>query len=125
MYSSFSSFKDFCKITEENNDSEQNDLCVFFKKNGSVYGATEEGRITYARMKNPESKEDISWKKDAVLILYDLEKESEDKRIMIKSSEISKFDLISQDKAEKILKKKGKKIPVIKDEDDDSYYGEE
>lgn len=123
MCPSFYSFKDFFNF-EENNELEQNDLCIFFKKNGSVYGATEEGRITYARIKNPESKEDVSWKKDAVLILYDLEKESEDKRIMIKSSEISKFHLINQDEAEKILKKKGKKMPVVKDEDD-SYYGEE
>lgn len=118
-------FKDF---VEKRNSMEKNDLCMFFKKDGSIYGATESGRIAYATIKNPESKEDLTWTKDASVILYDLEKESEDKRIMVSSSDIGDFKPISQDQAENVLKKKGKKIPLIKDDDeeeDGDYYGEE
>jgi len=126
MSPSFSRFRELMdKWDASRHLFEHSDLCIFFKKDGSVYGATESGRITFARIKNPESKDDIAWKKDASMLLYDLEKDSEDKRIMVGSSEILDFELISQDEAEKILKKKGKEMPSVSEEDDDGYYGEE
>lgn len=125
MRPSFSSFREYMD-TVDSLFLEHGDLCMFFKKDGSVYGATESGRITYARMKNPESKEDIAWKKDASIILYDLQKDSGDNRIIIGSSQIDKFDPIDQGEAEKILKKKGRQIPSIsEDDDEEAYYGEE
>jgi hypothetical protein len=36
----------------------------FFKKDGSIYGVTEDGRLTFARMKNPEE-EDEEWVKES------------------------------------------------------------
>lgn len=119
------SFRDFL---EKRQLLEENDLCMFFKKDGLVYGATESGRITFARMKNPDSKEDLAWKKDASLILHDLQKDSGDRRVMIGSGEVSELKPISQKEAERILKRKGMDMPAVKDEeedDGDGHYGEE
>lgn len=105
----------------------ENDLCLFFKKEKEIYGATENSRITFARMKNPESKEDEDWKKDATFVAYDLEKtEGDNKSISVFSSEdVSKLKVITMDQAEKELEKKGKKIPKIKEDDDQKTFGEE
>lgn len=124
---SFSEFRELMdKWDKASKLFEENDLCLFFKKDGIIYGATEPSRITYARMKNPESKEDKSWKKEASFTAYDLEKTDGDNEVKrpFGYSDINNIKLISQEQAEKELKKQGKTIPVIS-EDDDQTYGEE
>lgn len=105
---------------------EENDLCMFFTRDGSVYGATESGRITFARMKNPESKDDMAWRKDASMILYDLGK-GPDSKVVVGYDDLGSLKPISQDKAEAMLKEKGKEMPSVSDDDDgeDGYFGEE
>lgn len=108
---------------------EENDLCMFFKRDGVVYGVTENGRITYATIKNPESKKDASMMKDASMVFYNLEEKGDgDKpvRIVVGSDSLKDFKPIDQETAEKILGKKGKEMPFVKEEDDDDegYYGE-
>lgn len=102
----------------------ENDLCLFFKKDGVIYGASESSRITFARMKNPETKEDDDWKKEATFSAYDLEASQgeEKKRVPFNYSDVEKLKLISQEQAEKELEKKGKSLPIITDED--QTYGE-
>jgi hypothetical protein len=107
----------------------ENDLCMFFKKDGVVYGVTENGRITYATIKNPKSKKDVSMTKDASMVFHNLEQKGDgDKpvRIVVSSDSLDEFKPIDQETAEKILAKKGKEMPFVKDDDDDDegYYGE-
>lgn len=105
----------------------ENDLCLFFRKDGTLYGATETSRITYARMKNPESKEDENWSKEATFSAYDLEKTADGKNTMsvFGTSDLEKIETISQEDAEKELEKKGKKMPAISEDDQERTYGEE
>jgi hypothetical protein len=106
----------------------ENDLCLFFKKDGIIYGANETGRITFARMKNPESKEDKEWAKEASFAAFDLEKSTDAEKTMsvFHSDDISSMKVISQDSAERRLEKKGKKMIVVSDDDvGDKTYGEE
>jgi hypothetical protein len=130
MSPSFSSFRELMdKWDASKRIFEESDLCMFFKRDGRVYGVTEPGRITFARMKNPENKEDLAWKKDASMVIYDLERAAEDMdaaKSVVSGDDISELEPISQEKAEKILKKKGVELPAVKEEDDDgAYYGEE
>lgn len=107
---------------------QESDLCLFFKKDGVVYGATEPNRITYARMKNPESKDDLNWSKEATFSAYDLEKSEDGKKSMtvFNAEDAKKIKTISQEEADKQLKKKGKKMPSITDDDDEEKtFGEE
>jgi hypothetical protein len=105
----------------------ENDLCLFFKKDGILYGATETGRITYARMRSPESKEDEAWKQDATFVAYDLTKSADGSKSMsvFNAGDLKKIKMIDQEQAEKELKEKGKTMPVISDEDEEQTYGEE
>lgn len=105
----------------------ESDLCLFFKKDGVLYGATETGRITFARMKSPESKEDKDWGKEATFAAYDLEKSAGGEKSMsvFHLTDIPKIEIMNQQGVEKELKSKGKKLPAISDDDQDHTYGEE
>lgn len=121
----FSSFRQLMDIWDKNSKIFlENDLCMFFKKDGSIYGATESGRITFARLKNPESQEDDAWSKEANFTAYDLEK-GNNSMAVFGLDDIKKLEIISQEEAEKQLKKKGKSMPVVKDDDEQgNNYGE-
>lgn len=124
-------FSDFRQLMDKWDKSsklfEENDLCLFFKKDGILYGATETSRITYARMRNPESKEDETWRKEATFTAYDLEKSADGTKVksIFNTEDAEKLIPIDQERAEKELEKKGKKIPSISEDEEDQTYGEE
>jgi len=124
----FSEFRDLMdKWDASSHLFSENDLCMFFKKDGVLYGTTESGRITFARMKNPESKEDRDWMKDATFVAYDLEKTASGEKSMsvFGQKEARKAEIVSQDEAEKELEKKGKTLPVVSDDhEQDRTIGE-
>lgn len=124
---SFSSFRELMdKWDEASKILLENDLCLFFKKDGVLYGATETGRITFARMKNPESEDDLSWAKEASFTAYNLSKVAEGQNAMsiFSLADLKKIKTIGQEEAEKELKKKGKELPSVSD-DKEEPYGEE
>jgi hypothetical protein len=124
MFSEFRSLMD--KWDEARRLMLEQDLCLFFRKEGKLYGATESGRITFARMKNPESAEDRAWMKDASFSAYDLEKaaDGEDVASVFSAADLSGIKTVGEEEAERILKKKGKKLPSISDDEDESPKGE-
>lgn len=94
---------------------EDNDIVFFFKKDKILYGASEDSRLTFARMKNPDP-EDKKWSKDATFSAYDLEKEKPTETVF-GSKDLKKIKIIDKEVAEKHLDKKGKKMPAISDSD--------
>jgi len=123
----FSDFRQLMDVWDKSSKLfKENDLCLFFKKDGILYGATETSRITYARMKNPESKEDEAWKKDATFTAYDLEKSADGTKVksVFNSDDVDKLIAIDEEQAEKELEKKGKKLPSIIEDDEEKTYGE-
>jgi hypothetical protein len=92
---------------------EDNNLIFFFKKDKVLYGASENSRLTFARMKNPDSDEK-EWSKDATFSAYSLE-EDKPSEILFGAKDLDKIKVIDQKKAEKELSKKGKKLPSISD----------
>ena len=104
----------------------EQDLCLFFRKDGRLYGATETGRITFARMKNPESKEDRAWMKDASFSAYDLEKSADGEEVasVFSAADLPDIKTVDEDEANRILKKKGKKLPAVSDDEEESPKGE-
>lgn len=92
---------------------EDNQLVFYFKKDNVLYGASENGRLTFARMKNPEA-EDKKWSKDATFSAYNLE-EKEPNEVVFGSKDLKNIKVIDQEKAEKELEKKGKKMPAVSD----------
>lgn len=92
---------------------EDNELVFFFKKDKVLYGASENSRLTFARMKNPE-KEDKEWSKDATFSAYNLEKDRENETVF-GSKDLENIKVVDQEKAQKELNKKGKKTPSPSD----------
>lgn len=124
-------FSDFRELMDKWDASShlfsENDLCMFFRKDGVLYGTTEPGRITFARMKNPESKEDKNWMKEASFVAYDLEKTASGEKSMsvFGHEDATKSEIVSHEEAEKELKEKGKSMPVINDDQEqDRTIGE-
>lgn len=122
----FSDFRQLMDIWDEARRlMVESDLCLFFRKDGKLYGAGETSRITFARMKSPESKEDKEWSKDATFTAYDLEKTSDGRETMVvfSTADLPDMEVVDQEEAEKSLKKKGKKIPSPSDDSDGEPRG--
>lgn len=116
----FSNFRNLIDKWDEVKDKfnkkcliEDNDIMFFFKKDNVIYGGSENSRLVFARMKNPE-KEEAEWAKDATFSAYNLESEKPSETVFGKK-DLEKIKIIDQEKAEKELDKKGKKIPSISD----------
>jgi hypothetical protein len=116
----FSDFRQLLDKWDEIKDSfhkkclmEDNDLVFFFKKDKVLYGASENSRLTFARMKNPE-KEEKQWSKEATFSAYNLEQEKPNE-IVFGSKDLKSIEVVDQEKVEKELDKKGKKMPAISD----------
>jgi hypothetical protein len=72
------------KIFQENKDAQKKNkiknlldnqnLIMFFTKNNKLFGAPEESRIVFAKMKNPEGDEDMpdNWEDEANFMAHDL-----------------------------------------------------
>lgn len=107
----------------------ESDLCLFFRKDGRLYGAGENSRITFARMKNPSSKEDRDWRKEATFTAHDLQKTSEGSTGMsvFSAVDLPGIEIVDQDEAQRELKKKGMSLPSVSDdaETDKKPFGEE
>jgi len=122
----FSEFRDLIdKWDRANRLMVESDLCLFFRKEGRLYGAGETSRITYARMKNPESKEDREWRKDATFTAHDLDKTAEgsDSMSVFSIADLPDMEMLDQDKVQKELKKKGKTLPSVPDDEDEEPMG--
>jgi hypothetical protein len=101
---------------------ESNGLVLFFKKDNKIYGAPEQSRLTLARMKNPDDSSDEEWSKEANFSAYDLEDSTEGKfkKVMFGHKDLEKIKIIDQEKAEKELSKKDKKMPEIDEEEENA-----
>lgn len=100
---------------------ESNGLVLFFKKDKKIYGAPEQSRLVFARMKNPEDESDKEWGKEANFSAYDLEDSSDGKfkKVMFDFKDLKEIEIVDQEKAEKLLAKKNKKMPEIDEEDEE------
>lgn len=63
------------KVVEDDNFS------FFFQKDKEFFGAPEESRIVFARMKNPDEDSDKEWAKDANFIGIDIEKAAKGEQV--------------------------------------------
>ena len=79
---------------------EGNDFVLFFTANGEIFGAGEDGRMTFARMKNPDD-EDGDWMADASFSAYNLRRaiKGEAAEAMFNEKDLSKIKIIDRDEA--------------------------
>jgi hypothetical protein len=116
----FSDFRDLLNRWDETKDVlkiksllQDNGFVMFFKKDGSIFGAPEISRVTFAKMKNPD--EDSEWADEANFAAFDLLKALTGERMqgMFGKKDIDSLELIDQDQVEKLLSKNPSKKIVI------------
>jgi hypothetical protein len=86
---------------------------MFFKKGKEIYGATEEGRLTYAKLKSKE--EGKGWNKEANFLAINLTKALEGHKVhnMFSFKDIKEIQIMDKEEVEKLLTEKAKKIKNI------------
>lgn len=107
-------------------------LIMFFKKDGKIYGAGEDGRLTFARMKDKKD-DDVSqeWRKEANFSAIDLGRALEGVKTfnVFAYKDLKDIQVIDRDKAKIALEKLAKKVRTVKageippEEDDDEDPG--
>jgi hypothetical protein len=120
----FSSFRQLMDLWDEatlvedkKNDKKQGkvksiidgkNLIMFFRKGDSIFGAPEDSRIVFARMKNPEA-DDMpeDWGNDASFNAFDLVKAlgGDSVENLFSMKDLPEIDVITRDEAENALMK--------------------
>jgi hypothetical protein len=92
-----------------------NDFVFFFKKDKNYFGAPEEGRLVFARMKHPEP-DDKGWVKDANFGALNLNKalEGEKTESLFGEKDLDKIEVMDQEKVYTQLAKMAKDADKIK-----------
>lgn len=94
---------------------DNNELILFFKKNNKIYGAPEESRLIFAKIKNKDK--DIP--PSASFAAYDLEQAAKGKETMqiFSKKDLEGIKVIQREKAERLIYKKSKNTITFKDKD--------
>lgn len=91
-----------------------NGLLMFFKKDGDYFGAPEESRLTFAKMKNPEGDR----MDDASFVAINLTRTvmGEPTKVIINKKDLKKIKIVKREDAEKKLlaKVRGRKDEPVK-----------
>jgi hypothetical protein len=91
-------------------------LVLFFVKDGTIYGAPENSRVIFARLKSKGDEDGEKWKKDADFMAINLSSlVGEDKisQSVMGKKDLKKIKVIDKEEAERRLKKEPKETKVI------------
>jgi hypothetical protein len=94
------------------------EFVMFFKKDGSIYGGTEDSRLTFAKIKNPDEETSDEWVKDANFMAVNLTKALKGSKVhnLFSKKDVKTIEIIDREEAENLLLKqaKNKKIEAEK-----------
>jgi hypothetical protein len=82
------------------------DISFFFTRGDEIFGAPEESRLTYARMKNPDEEDDEGWAKEASFAGVDIARaiKGETVQKVFSFKDIPEIKIIDKDAVEKKFK---------------------
>lgn len=109
---SFSDFRRLMDIWDEAVEKEQlngilDNLIFFFEKDGTLYGASENSRLIYANIKNPDEDAGKGWAKDASFVAVNLSKTKETgikEETIFSSKDIKDIKVVDQKHAQEKMK---------------------
>ena len=90
---------------------DQSGLILFFKKDGDIFGATEDSRVLFAKMKSPDDDMPADWENEASFTADNLNKKirGEPGQHVFSKEDFKKMEIIDREDAVKALKKEAKK----------------
>ncbi len=113
---SFRDLMELCDIAQEAHEADHDvrfiidgkDFVLFFVKDKTMYGAPEESRVTFARMKAPTEDETEGWVKEATFSATDLLKMLNGEKIqrIFNYEDMKDIKVLDKDKAAELLSKK-------------------
>jgi len=85
---------------------------LFFKKDGEIFGAGEDSRVIFARMKNPDDETPEGWAEDATFSAENLHKavRGEPAQHVISNDDLKQIQIIDRDEAVKLMAKEAEKL---------------
>lgn len=106
----FSSFRELMDLWDEalnlNDMLSKEEISFYFTKNNEILGTDENGRLTFARMKNPDKEDGKEWLEDASFSAINLTKtiKNHDKtECIINIKDLKEIKVISEEEAKKRL----------------------
>jgi hypothetical protein len=81
---------------------------LFFKKGDTLYGSTEESRLIFAKLKNPDEDACPEWRKEANFLAIDLAEALKGNRVqhVFNAKDIKKIKILPRENMEKLLVKR-------------------
>lgn len=106
-------FREFIENQDIDNILNSSSLVLFFTKDGDIFGAPEESRVVFARMKNPD---DAKWQKEASFVALNLFKTllGEPTKSVFGANDLKSLKVIDRDKAVHSIKIKLPKGKTVK-----------
>lgn len=97
---------------------DQNGFVLFFVKNKDVYGATEDSRVVFAKLKNPEKDLPSGWTDQANFSAYNLSSiiKGENGNCLFSKDDLKEIQVIDREKALEKLQvstKDNKTLPTV------------
>ncbi len=111
----------FMKIWTEDDDARQissllngQEFVMFFEKDKSIYGAGEDSRLTFAKMKHPDEDVTKDWVKEATFMAINLTKALTGDKVhsIFTQADLKKIKILDQEEAEKKLLEQSKNKKV-------------
>jgi len=104
---------------------DSNQLVFFFKIGKEIFGAPEEGRITFANIKHPNADDPPKFSKEASFTAYNLSKALTGDRVqsVFGKKDMTRMDVCSREEITKALQKQARgsvKAIELNQDDDDS-----
>jgi hypothetical protein len=99
---------------------QNNELVLFFKKEGTIYGSPESGRVTFAKMKNPDDDLPEGWLEEANFVAYDLERAMKGQKVqrVFNHADLKKMKILDEEEVKKKLGGKGEPADLDAEDDD-------
>jgi hypothetical protein len=123
----FSSFRELITTWNESESSvkinsliENNELVLFFRKEGTIFGAPESARVTFAKMKSPDEDVSKGWLDEANFVAFDLKKAMEGKKVqrVFAHKDLKDMKILDEDEVKKKLVGKGEPADLDTEEDE-------
>ena len=127
----FSDFRELIDKWDEAVDRQQiqdmiegNNFVFFFKRKNEVFGAPEESRLTFAKMKTPDEDTPEEWAKDATFAAINFNRALQGERVksIFGQNDLREIKVIERDEAVNLLVKQAGGMPnknIKKDLGDD------
>ena len=113
-------FKEFVLKEEESENAvrtllDAQDLIFFFKKDKEIFGANEESRLIFAKLKEKKEKDNKNWQNEASFLATNLSKavNGEKSKSVFSKKDLNKISIINKEDAFKSLCKEAKKTKKL------------